>query len=62
MHFDHKALTRTGRGYFCKPCNMGVIPVWGRFGPVHARAAYKRVAVASGMRGVCCVLPLKEGT
>ena len=32
-----------------------------RFGPVHARGALKRAAVASTMKGVCIVLPMKKG-
>ena len=50
----------TGLGYFCKPCNQGVATVWDRFGPVHAEAALKRATVASTMKGVCIVLPLKK--
>ena len=50
----------TGLGYFCKPCNTGVATVWDKFGPVHAEAALERVAVASTMKGVCIVLPLKK--
>ena len=60
IHFHHKALTVTGLGYFCKPCNTGVATNWDKFGPVHAEAALERVAVASGMKGVCIVLPLKK--
>ena len=60
VHFHHKALTVTGLGYFCAPCNQGVATVWDRFGPVHAEAALERVAVASGMKGVCIVLPTKK--
>ena len=61
IHFHHKALTVTGLGYFCKPCNQGVATVWDRFGPVHAEAALERAAVASTMKGVCIVLPMKKG-
>ena len=60
VHFHHKALTVTGLGYFCKPCNQGVAGAYDRMGPVHARAALKRAAVASTMKGVCIVLPLKK--
>ena len=60
IHFHHKALTLTGIGYFCKPCNQGVAPVWDRFGPVHAEAALERATVASTMKSVCIVLPLKK--
>ena len=61
VHFHHKALTVTGLGYFCAPCNKGVATVWDRFGPVHAEAALERAAVASTMKGVCIVLPMKKG-
>ena len=60
IHFHHKALTVTGIDYLCKPCNTAVATVWDRFGPVHAEAALKRVAVASTMKGACIVMPLKE--
>ena len=61
VHFHHKALTVTGIGYFCQPCNQGVATAYDRFGPVHARGALKRAAVASTMKGVCIVLPMKKG-
>ena len=51
----------TGIGYFCTACKTGVATAYDRFGPVHARGALKRAAVASTMKGVCIVLPLKEG-
>ena len=60
VHFHHKALTVTGLGYFCKPCNTGVAGAYDRMGPVAAKAALKRAAVASTMKGVCIVLPLKK--
>ena len=60
VHFHHKALTVTGLGYVCRPCNVGVATVWDRFGPVHAKAALERAAVASTMKGVCIVLPMKK--
>ena len=60
VHFHHKALTVTGLGYFCRPCNQGVAGAYDRMGPVAAKAALKRAAVASTMKGVCIVLPLKK--
>ena len=60
MHFHHKALTVTGIGYFCTACNAGVATAYDRFGPVHARGALKRAAVASTMKGVCIFMPLIE--
>ena len=50
----------TGIGYFCKPCNTAVATAYDRFGPVHARGALKRAAVASTMKGVCIFMPLIE--
>ena len=61
IHFHHKALTVTGLGYFCRPCNVGVAGAYDRMGPVAAKAALKRAAVASTMKGVCIVLPMKKG-
>ena len=61
MHFHHKALTVTGVGYFCKPCNTGTASAYDRMGPVAARKSLKRAAVASTMKGVCIVLPMKKG-
>ena len=60
VHFHHKALTVTGLGFFCRPCNVGVAGAYDRMGPVAAKAALKRAAVASTMKGVCIVLPLKK--
>ena len=61
IHFHHKALTVTGLGYFCDSCNKGTAGAYDRMGPVAARAALKRATVASSMKGVCIVLPLKKG-
>ena len=61
VHFHHKALTVTGLGYFCRPCNQGVAGAYDRMGPVAAKAALKRAVVASTMKGVCIVLPMKKG-
>ncbi len=60
VHFHHKALTVTGVGYFCKPCNTGIAGAYDRVGPVAARKSLKRAAAASTMKGVCIVLPLKK--
>ena len=60
IHFHHKALTVTGLGYFCRPCNVGTAGAYDRMGPVAARAALKRATVASTMKGACIVLPLKK--
>ena len=60
IHFHHKALTVTGIGYFCKPCNVNVATAYDCFGPVHARGALKRAAVASTMKGVCIFMPVRD--
>ena len=60
VHFHHKALTVTGVGYFCAPCNQGIAGAYDRVGPVTARKSLKRAAAASTMKGVCIVLPLKK--
>ena len=60
VHFHHKALTVTGVGYFCAPCNQGIAGAYDRVGPVAARKSLKRAAAASTMKGVCIVLPLKK--
>ncbi len=61
VHFHHKALTVTGLGYFCHSCNKGVAGAYDRMGPAHAKGAIERAAVASTMKGVCILLPLKKG-
>ena len=50
----------TGLGYFCDSCNKGTAGAYDRMGPVAARAALKRATVASTMKGVCIVLPMKK--
>ena len=58
VHFDHQALTRHGRNYYCKPCNNEGQALYDSKGPKRAGEIIVAAALHTSFKGCCITVPL----
>ena len=58
IHFDHQALTRHGRNYYCKPCNTEAQALYDAMGPKRAGEIILAAGVHAAFKGCCITVPL----
>ena len=58
VHFDHQALTRHGRNYYCKPCNTEALTLYDAKGPKRAGEIIKAAVLHTSFKGCCITVPL----
>ena len=58
IHFDHQALTRHGRNYYCKPCNTEGQALYDAKGPKKAGEIIEAAVLHTSFKGCCITMPL----
>ena len=58
VHFDHQALTRHGRNYYCKPCNTEGQALYDAKGPKKAGEIIEAAVLHTSFKGCCITMPL----
>ena len=58
IHFDHQALTRHGRNYYCMPCNTEGQALYDAKGPKRAGEIIVAAALHTSFKGCCITVPL----
>ena len=62
IHFDHQALTRHGRNYYCKPCNIQGQALYDAMGPKRAGEIIEAAALHTAFKGAFITVPLAPGS
>ena len=62
IHFDHQALTRHGRNYYCKPCNTEGQALYDAMGPKRAGEIIEAAALHTAFKGAFITVPLAPGS
>ena len=57
IHFDHQALTRHGRNYYCKPCNTEGQALYDAMGPKRAGEIIMAAGMHAAFKGSCITVP-----
>ena len=58
VHFDHQALTRHGRNYYCKPCNTEGQALFDAKGPKRAAEIIMATGIHTAFKGCFITMPL----
>ena len=58
IHFDHQALTRHGRNYYCKPCNNEGQALYDAMGPKRAGEIIEAAVLHTSFKGCFITMPL----
>ena len=61
-HFDHQALTRHGRNYYCKPCNTEGQALYDSKGPKKAGEIIEAAVLHTAFKGAFITVPLAPGS
>ena len=62
VHFDHQALTRHGRNYYCKPCNTEGQALFDAKGPKRAGEIIEAAVLHTSFKGCFITVPLAAGS